>query len=110
MTVGSVKSTATCAVFKPWLRSSVSGTPIEAAADELAGIAAEQSVTGLRDGADEHEIVGLEDAAQHGRGPSGPRRRERLPSTTGYAPIRSKNSLTPSNQDRARGLCRPPSF
>ena len=42
-------------------------------ADELAGIAAEQSVTGFRDGADQHEIVGFEDAAQHG--PAHPARR-----------------------------------
>ena len=35
-------------------------------ADELAGIAAEQRVTGFGDGADQHEIVGFEDAAQHG--------------------------------------------
>src|SRR5690606_23149282 len=61
-------------------------------------------------GANELQIVGFEDARQH-RAPHAARGAENgYLQQLRYAPIRSKNSLTPSNHERARGLCRSPPF
>ena len=102
----SVKSTATWAAFKPWLRSSVSGTPTAAA--PTSSPASRPSRRVARSPSRRRPASGrrLRRCSSARRGPSGPRRRARLPSATGYAPIRSKNSFTPSNHERARGLCR----
>ncbi len=77
--------------------------------DELRRIPSEQRVVRLGDRTREDEILGVGDATQDGPTHAA-RSTEHSYLEQRQAPIRSKNCFTPSNHERARGLCREASF